>query len=108
MRSEKDKKWNLIKEMAGRINKALNIRDFEKVWAELQKLLKEIEGASKLIEKEGYPSSFLKILKRVHEEIEELNTDSEEKKKLKKHAATAFNTMRQKLKKIYPEYQSHI
>lgn len=27
---------------------------------------------------------------------------------MKKHSATAFNTMNQKLKKIYPEYEEEI
>lgn len=69
VRTEKDKKWNLIKDYTNKINVALNNQDFEKVWSLLQDLLKEVEKSSKLIEKEGYPSFFLRCLKRVNDEI---------------------------------------
>jgi excinuclease UvrABC helicase subunit UvrB len=67
VRTEKEKKWNIIKDLSNKINGALNNQDFEKVWAVLQDMLKEVEKSSKLIEKEGYPSFFLKCLKRVND-----------------------------------------
>jgi hypothetical protein len=36
VRTEKDKKWNLIRDITVKINSALNNRDFEKVWSMLQ------------------------------------------------------------------------
>jgi hypothetical protein len=36
VRTEKDKKWNLIKDITVKINSALNNQDFEKVWNLLQ------------------------------------------------------------------------
>ena len=69
VRTEKDKKWNLIKDFTIKLNNALNNQDFEKVWSLLQDLLKEIEKSSKIIEKEGHPSFFLHSLKRVNDEI---------------------------------------
>jgi hypothetical protein len=41
----------------------------------------------------------------VKDEIDEFSKNTEAKKKMKKHSATAFNTMNQKLKKIYPDYE---
>lgn len=107
VRTEKEKKWTAIKDLTVKLGNALNSQDFEKVWDLLQQLLKEKEKAAKLIDKEGYPSFFLRCLKRVKDEIEEFSK-SEAKKKMKKHSATAFNTMNQKLKKIYPEYEEEI
>jgi translation initiation factor 3 subunit C len=104
VRTEKDKKWNLIKDITAKITSALNNQDFEKVWNQLQELLKEIEKAQKIIDKEGYPPLFLRCLKKINDEINEFNENAEAKKKMKKHSATAFNTMKQKLKKIYPEF----
>lgn len=49
VRTEKDKKWNLIRDITVKINSALNNRDFEKVWSMLQQLLTEVEKAKKLI-----------------------------------------------------------
>ena len=93
--------------MCKTIEGALNNQDFEKVWALLQEMLRQIEKSSKLIEKEGYPPFFLKCLKRVNDEIVEFSK-SEARKKMKKHSATAFNTMNQKLKKIYPDFEEQI
>jgi nitrate/nitrite-specific signal transduction histidine kinase len=70
--------------------------------------LKEVEKANKLIEKEGYPPLFLRCLKRINDEVIEINDNPEAKKKMKKHSATAFNTMKQKLKKIYPDFEQNI
>lgn len=108
VRTEKDKKWNLIKDITAKITSALNNQDFEKVWNQLQELLKEIEKAQKIIDKEGYPPLFLRCLKKINDEINEFNENAEAKKKMKKHSATAFNTMKQKLKKIYPEFEQSI
>ncbi len=107
VRTEKEKKWMVIKDCANKIGTALNNQNFEKVWELLQELLKEVEKSAKLIEKEGYPSFFLRCLKRIKDEIDEFSK-SEAKKKMKKHSATAFNTMNQKLKKIYPQFEEFI
>lgn len=104
VRTEKEKKWNIVKDITIKINNALNNQDFEKVWNMLQDLLKEIEKMTKLIEKEGYPQVFLRCLKKIKDEIAEFDTNVEAKKKMKKHSATAFNTMKQKYKKIYPDF----
>lgn len=69
VRTEKEKKWSAIKDLTVKIGTALNNEDFEKVWELLQELLKEKEKAVKLIDKEGYPSFFLRCLKRVKDEI---------------------------------------
>ena len=45
---------------------------------------------------------FLRCIKRLHDELAEFAKNGEAKKKLKKHALVAFNTMSQKMKKIYP------
>jgi hypothetical protein len=50
----------------------------------------------------------LRCLKRVQDEVTEFSKNAEAKKKLKKHSVVAFNTMNQKLKKIYPEYEEYI
>lgn len=110
VRTEKDKKWNIVKDITVKITSGLNSQDYEKVWTLLQDLLKEIEKAKTLIEKEGYPPLFLRSLKKINDEMNELNKDPEAKKKIKmkKHSATAFNTMSQKLKKIYPDFEEKI
>ena len=40
VKTEKEKKWNIIKDCTNKIGGALNNQDFEKVWALLQDLLK--------------------------------------------------------------------
>ena len=42
VRTEKDKKWNLIKDFTNKINNSLNNQDFQKVWSLLQDMLKEV------------------------------------------------------------------
>ena len=45
---------------------ALNNKDWDKAWDNLQDMLKEVEKASKYIEKEGLPKRFLKTLSQVN------------------------------------------
>jgi hypothetical protein len=49
VRTEKDKKWNIVKDLTVKIGSGLNSQDYEKVWTLLQDLLKEIEKAKILI-----------------------------------------------------------
>jgi hypothetical protein len=49
VRTEKDKRWNTIKDFTVKINSALNSQDFERVWTILQELIKEVEKSSKII-----------------------------------------------------------
>lgn len=42
VRTEKEKKWMVIKDCANKIGTALNNQNFEKVWELLQELLKEV------------------------------------------------------------------
>lgn len=42
VRTEKEKKWNIVKDITVKIASGLNNQDYEKVWACLQDLLKEI------------------------------------------------------------------
>jgi translation initiation factor 3 subunit C len=71
-------------------------------------LLKEVEKIAKLIEKEGYPHLFLRCLKKIKDEIAEVDGNAEVKKKMKKHSNSAFSTMKQKFKKIYPDFEAAI
>jgi hypothetical protein len=50
----------------------------------------------------------LRCLFRIKDDIAEFDGNAEAKKKMKKHSASAFSTMKQKLKKIYPEYEAAI
>lgn len=68
-------------------------------------MLKEVAGKSKaFIEKEGPPSTFLRALKILNEEVNKITP--EEKKKLKN--TKGLNSIKQKLKKILPIYQEKI
>ena len=92
--NEKEKKNKIFKELSGNAIKAVNIRDFDTVWDNIQKLRKEIAKAEKWIEKEGYPPIFLKALKTINDDVTSIT--AEEKKKLKN--AKSFNILKQKLK----------
>ena len=100
--AESEKKKALFKKIAASITTKINNHDFDKAWDFLQEMLKEVEKSAKYIEKEGYPSSFLRTLKFVNEEV--MKIDPETKKKMKN--PKSFNIMKQKLKnKIMPEYK---
>lgn len=47
-------------------------------------------------------------MKRIKDDIAEFDSNPDAKKKMKKTSASAFSTMKQKLKKIYPEYEAAI
>lgn len=67
--TEKEKKKALFKKMSQTVQVAMNNKDWDKVWDNLQDMLKEVEKSSKFIEKEGTPVSFLKTLNQVNEEV---------------------------------------
>ena len=50
----------------------------------------------------------MRCLKRIKDDIAEFDANADAKKKMKKPSASAFSTMKQKLKKIYPEYETAI
>lgn len=92
----------LFRNLASKITKSLNIGDFDKTWDTLQEMLKEIDKSAKFIEREGYPSSVLRVIKLVHEEV--MKVDPETKKKMKN--PKSFNIMKQKLKtKIMEQFK---
>lgn len=62
------------------------------MWDLIQKLRKEIAKAEKIIEKDGIPPIFLKVLKLANEEVQSVT----EKKKLKN--GKSFNILKQKLR----------
>lgn len=92
VRTEKDKRFDAIKDTIKRIKNALKIKDWISVEKEFDALLKQFQKAKKLIKAEGYPKFYFSILLQIERERDELWS---KRKSLNKLNAKALSSMKQ-------------
>ncbi|KAK4805167.1 hypothetical protein QYF61_025229 [Mycteria americana] len=95
---------NLIKT----IRNAMKIRDVTKCLEEFELLGKAYGKAKSIVDKEGVPRFYVRILADLEDYLNELWEDKEGKKKMNKNNAKALSTLRQKIRKYNRDYESHI
>lgn len=101
---EKEKKWSLIKKLCQKIKDKLKINDFSEVNATYQELMKEIDRSKNLIEKDGYPSFYMKLIIQL---IDHTNT-FEGKSKLNVVNGKEFTKLKQKMKKVEKDFEEEL
>lgn len=92
---EKEKKWMSMKKLCQKIKDKLRIDDYSQVNNNYQELTKELDRSKNLIEKEGYPSFYMKLVIQL---IEHVNT-FEGKSKLNVINGKEFTKLKQRMKK---------
>uniref|UniRef100_A0A8C3P4A9 Eukaryotic translation initiation factor 3 subunit C n=1 Tax=Chrysemys picta bellii TaxID=8478 RepID=A0A8C3P4A9_CHRPI len=95
---------NLIKT----IRNAMKIRDVTKCLEEFELLGKAYGKAKSIVDKEGVPRFYVRILADLEQYLNELWEDKEGKKKMNKNNAKALSTLRQKIRKYNRDYESQI
>ena len=101
---EKEKKWAIIRKLCQKIKDKLKINDFSEVNANHQELMKEIERSKNLIEKDGYPSVYIKLVIQ----LIEFTTTFEGKSKLNVINGKEFTKLKQKMKKYEKDFEEEI
>lgn len=90
------------------IRNAMKIRDVTKCLEEFELLGKAYGKAKSIVDKEGVPRFYIRILADLEDYLNELWEDKEGKKKMNKNNAKALSTLRQKIRKYNRDFESHI
>jgi hypothetical protein len=97
VRSEKDKRFEAIRQVITKIKDKMRIKDFISISDEFDNLGKEFEKAKKVVDKEGIPIFYIRICYVLEQFVNTITND--EKKSMKKDNSTAFNKIKQRIKK---------
>lgn len=85
VKSEKDKKFEKFNKIADTILDKLYIQDYNTVSAQFIIFQAELKKSSKIIEKEGVPKIWWKLILKINDDIE--NMSAADKKKLSKSSS---------------------
>uniref|UniRef100_A0A8D0HC86 Eukaryotic translation initiation factor 3 subunit C n=1 Tax=Sphenodon punctatus TaxID=8508 RepID=A0A8D0HC86_SPHPU len=108
VRSAKDKRFEELTNLIKTIRNAMKIRDVTKCLEEFELLGKAYGKAKSIVDKEGVPSFYIRILADLEDYLNELWDDKEGKKKMNKNNAKALSTLRQKIRKYNRDYEGLI
>ncbi|XP_049652625.1 eukaryotic translation initiation factor 3 subunit C-like [Accipiter gentilis] len=108
VRSAKDKRFEELTNLIKTIRNAMKIRDVTKCLEEFELLGKAYGKAKSIVDKEGVPRFYVRILADLEDYLNELWEDKEGKKKMNKNNAKALSTLRQKIRKYNRDYETHI
>jgi len=106
VKTEKEKRYDAIKEVIEKIKEKIKIKDFGAILDGFDDLNKQVEKAKKIVEKEGVPIFYTRICWALENLVNSLS--SEDKKALKPANARAFNSLKHNLKKNNKKYEAKI
>ncbi|CDQ83999.1 unnamed protein product, partial [Oncorhynchus mykiss] len=95
---------NLIKT----IRNAMKIRDMSKCLEEFEQLCRAFLKSKTIVDKEGMPPFYIRLLSDLEDYLNQLWEDKEGKKKMNKNNAKALSTLRQKIRKYNRDYETEI
>ncbi|XP_040212012.1 eukaryotic translation initiation factor 3 subunit C isoform X1 [Rana temporaria] len=108
VRSAKDKRFEELTNIIKTIRNAMKIRDMTKCLEEFELLGKAYMKSKNIIDKEGVPRFYIRLLSDLEDYLNELWEDKEGKKKMNKNNAKALSTLRQKLRKYNRDFEAPI
>ncbi|XP_043940995.1 eukaryotic translation initiation factor 3 subunit C [Protopterus annectens] len=108
VRSAKDKRFDELTNIIKTIRNAMKIRDISKCLEEFEQLWKAFQKSKTIVDKEGIPKFYIRILADLEEYLNEIWDDKEGKKKMNKNNAKALSTLRQKIRKYNRDYENEI
>merc|ERR1712002_881272 len=92
VRSAKDKRFEILLTAIKQMRNSMKINDSAKVLTEYENLTKGFEKAKAVVDKEGVPKFFIKILADLEDYIQACWDDTEGRKKLNKLNAKGLAT----------------
>ncbi|KYO41055.1 eukaryotic translation initiation factor 3 subunit C-like protein [Alligator mississippiensis] len=108
VRSAKDKRFEELTNLIRTIRNAMKIRDVTKCLEEFELLGRAYSKAKSIVDKEGVPRFYVRLLADLEDYLNELWEDKEGKKRMNKNNAKALSTLRQKLRKYNRDYEALI
>uniref|UniRef100_A0A672JQY5 Eukaryotic translation initiation factor 3 subunit C n=1 Tax=Salarias fasciatus TaxID=181472 RepID=A0A672JQY5_SALFA len=108
VRSAKDKRFEELTNLIKTIRNAMKIRDMAKCLEEFELLCRAFLKSKNIVDKEGVPSFYIRLLADLEDYLNQLWEDKEGKKKMNKNNAKALSTLRQKIRKYNRDYETEI
>ncbi|KAM9816978.1 eukaryotic translation initiation factor 3 subunit C [Neosynchiropus ocellatus] len=108
LRSAKDKRFEELTNLIKTIRNAMKIRDMAKCLEEFEQLCRVFLKSKNIVDKEGVPSFYIRLLADLEDYLNQLWEDKEGKKKMNKNNAKALSTLRQKIRKYNRDYETEI
>uniref|UniRef100_A0A667X2A1 Eukaryotic translation initiation factor 3 subunit C n=1 Tax=Myripristis murdjan TaxID=586833 RepID=A0A667X2A1_9TELE len=108
VRSAKDKRFEELTNLIKTIRNAMKIRDMAKCLEEFEQLCRAFLKSKTIVDKEGVPPFYIRLLADLEDYLNQLWEDKEGKKKMNKNNAKALSTLRQKIRKYNRDYETEI
>lgn len=108
VRSAKDKRFEVLLNAIKQMRNSMKINDSAKVLTEYENLTKGFDKAKAVVDKEGVPKFYIKILADLEDYVQTAWEDSDARKKLSKLNAKGLATLRQKQKKYNKTFETEI
>uniref|UniRef100_A0A1A7XYL2 Eukaryotic translation initiation factor 3 subunit C n=1 Tax=Iconisemion striatum TaxID=60296 RepID=A0A1A7XYL2_9TELE len=108
VRSAKDKRFEELTNLIKTIRNAMKIRDMAKCLEEFEQLCRAFLKSKNIVDKEGVPSFYIRLLADLEDYLNQLWEDKEGKKKMNKNNAKALSTLRQKIRKYNRDFEAEI
>uniref|UniRef100_A0A8C4GIU0 Eukaryotic translation initiation factor 3 subunit C n=1 Tax=Dicentrarchus labrax TaxID=13489 RepID=A0A8C4GIU0_DICLA len=108
VRSAKDKRFEELTNLIKTIRNAMKIRDMAKCLEEFEQLCRAFLKSKNIVDKEGVPPFYIRLLADLEDYLNQLWEDKEGKKKMNKNNAKALSTLRQKIRKYNRDYETEI
>lgn len=100
VRSEKEKRHEEMEEIIKKTKHAMRIRDIGLVYECYENLIKAFEKAKRILEKQGLPRSFIKILAQLDDFVNECWGDRAWRETLSKNNSNNLSALRQKIRRF--------
>ncbi|MEQ2197724.1 Eukaryotic translation initiation factor 3 subunit C [Xenoophorus captivus] len=108
VRSAKDKRFEELTNLIKTIRNAMKIRDMSKCLEEFEQLCRAFLKSKNIVDKEGVPQFYIRLLADLEDYLNQLWEDKEGKKKMNKNNAKALSTLRQKIRKYNRDFETEI
>ncbi|TSK14503.1 Eukaryotic translation initiation factor 3 subunit C [Bagarius yarrelli] len=108
VRSAKDKRFEELTNLIKTIRNAMKIRDMAKCLEEFEQLCRAFLKSKAIVDKEGVPKFYIRLLADLEDYLNQLWEDKEGKKKMNKNNAKALSTLRQKIRKYNRDFETDI
>ncbi|XP_060795410.1 eukaryotic translation initiation factor 3 subunit C [Neoarius graeffei] len=108
VRSAKDKRFEELTNLIKTIRNAMKIRDMAKCLEEFEQLCRAFLKSKAIVDKEGVPQFYIRLLADLEDYLNQLWEDKEGKKKMNKNNAKALSTLRQKIRKYNRDFETEI
>ncbi|KAJ8364352.1 hypothetical protein SKAU_G00131830 [Synaphobranchus kaupii] len=108
VRSAKDKRFEELTNLIKTIRNAMKIRDMAKCLEEFEQLCRAFLKSKTIVDKEGVPAFYIRLLADLEDYLNQLWEDKEGKNEDEQEQCQGLSTLRQKIRKYNRDYETEI